>query len=128
MELAILTPLLVAVLLLVVLAGRLVLARQEVGSAAADAARAASLAATPASAQLVAEQAVSSDLESHRVTCSTESVSVDTADFSPGGSVSVSVSCKASLSGLSLLRVPGSAILSSRDTEVIDRYRALGTP
>jgi Flp pilus assembly protein TadG len=122
-ELALLAPVLVLILLLVVAVGRLVLAHQEVDAAAADAARAASIATSPGSATHAAIDAASGDLTGERVTCSSFTTSVDTSRFAPGGSVSVEVRCVASLAGLSLLRLPGSETLVASSTAPIDLYR-----
>lgn len=124
-ELAILAPVLVLLLLFVVAVGRLVLARQEVDAAAADAARAASFADSPGAAVQAATDAASGDLAGHGVTCSSFVVSVDASQFTPGGDVNVEVRCTASLAGLSLLRLPGSETLVSSSTAPVDLYRGV---
>ncbi|HMK62328.1 MAG TPA: TadE/TadG family type IV pilus assembly protein [Acidimicrobiales bacterium] len=127
-ELAVLAPVLVVMLLFVVAVGRLVLAHQEVDAAAADAARAASIASSAAQAQLAAMEAASDDLAGHGVTCASLTAKIDTADFTPGGAVSVQLSCSAKLSGLALLALPGSETLSSQASAPIDLYRQLSSP
>jgi Flp pilus assembly protein TadG len=124
-ELAVLAPVLVVILLLVITVGRLVVARQEVDGAAADAARAASAAASVSSAIQAAAAAASSDLSGDGLLCTPLSTAVDTADFVPGGAVSVRVSCTASLAGLSLLRLPGSRTLTSSSASPVDPYRTV---
>lgn len=124
-ELAILAPVLVLLLLFVVTVGRLVLARQEVDAAAADAARAASIADSPGAAVQAASDAASGDLAGHGVTCSPFDASVDTSHFTPGGEVNVELRCTASLAGLSLLRLPGTETLVSSATAPIDLYRGV---
>lgn len=124
-ELAILAPVLVLLLLFVVMVGRLVLARQEVDAAAADAARAASVAQSARAATQAASDAASRDLSGDGVTCSPFAASVDTSHFVPGGDVTVEVRCTASLSGLSLLRLPGSQTLVSSSVAPIDLYRSV---
>lgn len=126
-ELAVLTPVLVVLLLFVVATGRLVVANQEVSGAAVDAARAASIATSAASASAVATEAASTDLSGDGVTCSSFAATVDTADFVPGGTVSVHLACTATLAGLSLLRLPGSETLSSTATAPIDLYRGVAS-
>ena len=126
-ELAILAPVLVVLLLLVVGVGRLVLAHQEVDAAAADAARAASIATSASAAQLAASEAAQADLAGHGITCSSFSSSVDTSDFKAGGAVRVTLSCRASLSGLALLALPGSQTLSSESTAPIDLYKQVSS-
>lgn len=124
-ELAILTPLLILFLLLVVAFGRLAGARIEVDGAAAQAARAASIARSPATATTAAEQTASSALSSQHVTCAHLAVAVDTADFVPGGSVGVTVSCAVDLSTLTGLHLPVTETLSNRFVEPIDAYRSV---
>jgi len=126
-ELAVLAPVLVILLLLVVMVGRLVLARQAVDAAAADAARAASITDAPGYATAAAQSAAGADLSADGISCSSSSVSVDTAAFYAGGAVSVSLSCTASFAGLSLLHIPGSATLRSTAAAPVDRYRSVGT-
>ena len=123
-ELVLLTPLLILVLLFVVALGRLASARLEVDSAAAQAARAASMARDPATAAALARQFAAAGLAGHRLTCAPLAVSTDTAAFTPGGWVAVQVTCTASLAGLSLLALPGSETITSRFVEPLDVYRA----
>jgi Flp pilus assembly protein TadG len=124
-ELALVTPLLVLLLLLIVAAGRLVQGRLEVASAAAQAARAASLARDPAAAAQ-ATAVASSALASQHLTCGSLTVSTDTAAFRPGGQVSVQVSCTVSLSGLALLHLPGAETLTAQAAAPIDVFRGAG--
>ena len=123
-ELVLLTPLLILMLLFVVALGRTVSARMEVDGAAAQAARAASIARDPATATAMAEQAATTALGSDHVTCRDLTVTTDTADFAPGGQVAVTVRCTVDLADLVGLRLPASQSLSSTSTAVIDLYRA----
>ena len=123
-ELVLLTPLLILLLLFVVGLGRLSGARIEVDGAAAQAARAASIARTPATATLAAKQTATSALGSDHITCARLSVNTDTAQFTPGGSVAVTVTCTVSLSELTGLRVPASESVTNRSVAVIDQYRS----
>lgn len=124
-ELAVLAPLLVVILLFVVTVGRFVSARQQVDDAAADAARAASWADSATAATAAAQHTAEADLAGQHITCSPYTVSVDTAGFAAGGSVVVHLSCTASLSGMSLLRIPGSATLDSTAAAPVDTYRSV---
>ncbi len=124
-ELVILTPLLILLLLFVVALGRLAGARINVDGAAAQAARAASIARSPASAAAMAEQIATSALGSEHVTCGHLSVSVDTTHFVPGGSVAVTVSCAVALSDLTGLHLPGTETVSNRFVSPIDTYRSI---
>ncbi|MDA8274598.1 MAG: pilus assembly protein [Actinomycetota bacterium] len=125
LELVLLTPLLLLMLLFVVALGRVVSARIEVDGAAAQAARAASIARSPATATAMATQAATTALGSDHVTCAGLSISTDTADFVPGGSVAVTVTCHVALSDLVGLRLPASEAISSTASSVIDTYRAV---
>ena len=126
-ELVLLTPLLILMLLFVVALGRTVSARMEVDGAAAQAARAASIARGPATATAMAEQAATTALGSDHVTCRDLTVTTDTADFTPGGQVAVTVTCTVDLADLVGLRLPASQSISSTSTAVIDLYRVVGT-
>jgi len=123
-ELVIVTPLLILLLLFVVALGRLAGARLEVDGAAAEAARAASIARDPATATAMAQETAAWALSSDHVTCASLTVTTDTAQFTPGGSVAVTVTCTVSLGDLTGLRLPASESISSKSTSVIDTYRA----
>jgi Flp pilus assembly protein TadG len=123
-ELVLLTPLLILLLLFVVGLGRLSGARIEVDGAAAQAARAASIARDPATASAAAKETATSALGSDHVTCAQLSVSTDTANFAPGGSVAVTVTCTVSLAELTGLRVPASESVTTRSVAVIDQFRS----
>ena len=123
-ELVLLTPLLLVMFLFVVALGRVVSARIEVDGAAAQAARAASIARSPATATAVAEQTATTALGGDHVTCANLTVTTDTADFVPGGQVVVTVSCSVDLADLVGLRLPAAETLTSTATSVLDVYRA----
>jgi Flp pilus assembly protein TadG len=123
-ELVILTPLLILFLLLVVAFGRLAGARGDVDGAAAQAARAASIARDPTSASAAATQTAQATLGSEHVTCAHLAVAVDTTSFTPGGNVAVTVTCAVNLSTLTGLHLPASETIAERFVEPIDRYRS----
>ena len=123
-ELVLLTPLLILMLLFVVALGRLSGARLEVDGAAAQAARAASIARDPATAVAMATQTATAALGSDHVTCAQLTVSTNTAQFAPGGSVAVTVTCTVALSDLTGLRLPASESVTSRATAVVDTFRS----
>lgn len=123
-ELVILTPVLILFLLLVVALGRLSGARLDVNGAAAQAARAASIARDPATATTDATQTATAVLESQHLTCAHLSVAVNTTQFNPGGDVAVTVSCSVDLSTLTGLHLPAHETLSDRFVEPIDLYRS----
>lgn len=124
-ELVILTPLLILLLLFVVALGRLAGARIDVDGAAAQAARAASIARSPTAAAATAQQTATSALASQHITCSHLAVSVDTTYFTPGGSVAVTVSCGVDLAALTGLHLPGSETVANRAVSAIDKYRSI---
>ena len=124
-ELVLVTPLLIIILLLIVAAGRLAGARQQVDSAAMQAARAASIARDPVTAGTQADVTARAALASEHITCAPFGVSIDTTAFRPGGQVTVTVSCTVSLSGLSLLRLPGTETLTTTFSSPIDAYRGV---
>jgi Flp pilus assembly protein TadG len=121
-EVALVAPLLIVLLLFVIFVGRLTSTRLDVTAAARDAARAASLRATPDEAAADARRTAERVLADKGVGCRELLVDVDTESFAPGGSVGVSVSCTANLADLALLRVPGTRAISASAREVIDAY------
>ncbi|HVM40175.1 MAG TPA: TadE family protein [Acidimicrobiia bacterium] len=123
-ELTILTPLLVALMLFAVVAGRIGLARNEVYAAASDAARAASIRDRPADAQRDATATARAALERRGVSCTRLIVDTDTSRLFPGGSVRVTVRCSVDLRDASSLGVPLSRTVSANATEVVDAHRS----
>jgi len=124
----VMTAFLTAFMLLVVFAGRVATAENQVRSAAHEAARSASLTGTPEAATAAAQQTAAANLLSAGLTCAAGlDVAVDTAQFAPGGWVVVTVSCTTPFSDVAALAVPGTHTFSGTATEVIDTYRS-GTP
>jgi Flp pilus assembly protein TadG len=123
-EAAIVAPFLIALMLLVVFAGRVAEAEGDVRRAASEAARAASLRQDPAAAVDAARASVDANLSAAGVTCETLTVDVDTSNFTAGGRVTVTTTCVASMRDVTLLGVPGTRTFTAREVEVIDRYRA----
>jgi hypothetical protein len=89
-----------------------------VGTAAA-AARAASLSRTPDEAEAAARTIV----QAERGSCPSPEVTVDTAEFHPGGLVKVTVVCRPSLAELTAIGLPGHVRLVSTMTSGIDKWR-----
>jgi Flp pilus assembly protein TadG len=123
-EAAIVAPFLVAMLLFVVLAGRVSEADGNVRRAASEAARAASLRQDAADATEAASTTVDANLSAAGVDCESLTVDVDTSAFEPGGRVAVTVTCVASMHDVTFLGVPGTRVFDAHEVEVIDRYRA----
>jgi len=124
-ELAVVVPLLVMLLLFVVLCGRLVSAQLDLDAAAHGAARAASIARTPAAAEAAARRTALDTLAARGVTCRQPQVTVDTGGLRPGGVVTVTVACTVPLADLTLLGVPGSRTASATATSPMDRWRSV---
>jgi hypothetical protein len=128
-EVAVMAPLVVLLLVIVAMAGRGVTARMDVDSVAGAAARAASLARSPAAAQQAAYVTAQANLGGGRITCATLDVDVNTTEFAPGGRVSVTVSCVVQLSDLAAgAAIPGSLTLTSTATSGIDQWRGVTGP
>lgn len=126
-ETAVIAPALVLLMLLVVYAGRVSHIDASVQRAASEASRAATLEGSPEAAEEAADDAARANLESTSSPCSDLAIDVDTTDFQPGGSVTATIRCTASMSDVALLGVPGTRTFTAASTEVIDRFRG-GTP
>ncbi|GIJ12626.1 TadE/TadG family type IV pilus assembly protein [Micromonospora andamanensis] len=122
-EAALVTPLLVAVMLFVVLCGRLVSAQMDLDAAASAAARSASLARTDAAARAEADRTARETLAARSVTCRQVTVTVATGGLRPGGAVTVTVECTVPLADLALLSVPGARAVTATATSPIDVWR-----
>ncbi len=130
LELAALAPVLLALVGLVIAAGRTSIAQGSVDAAARDAARQASIALTPQAALAVGRASASEALRADGLDCR-PSVSVDTAGFDvPAGqpaAVSATVTCAVPLSNLALPGLPGHQTLTATFTSPLDVYRSRGT-
>jgi Flp pilus assembly protein TadG len=127
-EVAVIAPAFVFLMLLVVFAGKVSEADGNVERAAAEGARAASLRQHPGNAATDARSTVEANLATAGVSCSTLEAIVDTSDFEPGGTVTVTVECTASMADVTLLGVPGTRTFTATATEVIDTYRGEDGP
>jgi len=125
-EAAVIAPAFIALMLLVVYAGRVVNGGNEVESAASAAARAASQMATPSAAAAEAQQVAVASLADSGVTCDPSRVDVDTQLLAPGGSVTVTVRCTTQLGDITLIELPGHQTFEASATEVVDVYRGGG--
>ncbi len=126
-EVAVIAPALLFLMLLVVYAGKVSEADGNVERAASDAARAASLRQHPGDATTDAQDTAAANLAAAGVPCLTLITTVDTDDFGPGGTVTVTVRCEASMADVTLLGVPGRRTFSTSAVEVIDTYRSDGS-
>ncbi|QAY63201.1 pilus assembly protein [Xylanimonas allomyrinae] len=128
-EAAIVVPAFGLLVALVVLGGRVTLAHQIVQSAAADAARSASLERAPAAAADAATAAARLTLDGQHPECTAATVNVTptSLDGPPGtdATVTVTVTCDVTLSDLTFIPgVPGTRTVSATMTSPVDRWTA----
>ena len=124
-EFVLLAPVFVAFLCLVVGLGRLDEAHGQVVGAARDAARAASNARSPEEAVAAANDTARADVTGAGLTCRNLAVQVDTARFTPGGVVSVRVSCTTGLADVTISGLPGAKTMTADATAPLDTYRGV---
>jgi hypothetical protein len=128
LELTILAPAVLALLGLVIVAGRVEIAGGAVEQASAAAAREASLARSPDAARQAATQAALDNLNGQDLHCTDLVVVIDAAGFAvPVGSpayVSARVSCTVELGDISVPGMPGSRTLTAETQSTLDRYRS----
>ena len=112
---------------LIIFGGRTSATHQSLESAAAAAARTASIARDAGTAQAGARQTAIASINNQQLGCRSVDVEVDTTDFNkqPGqaGEVTVRVSCRLDLSDLAVPGVPGSRVLSATMSSPIDTWR-----
>lgn len=121
-ELVLLTPLLFALLAFLVGLGRAADARGRLVGAVRDAARAASLATTPAAASRAARDTALANLQGAGLECRNPQVTTDTSSFQPGGTVRVTIRCALDLSQLVVSGLPGRTTLSADAAAPLDTY------
>jgi Flp pilus assembly protein TadG len=125
LELVLLVPAFVLMVYVVVGMGRLGLARVNIDAAARDAARAGSIARSPADAEAAARSAASATLGTHSITCADLDVDVDTAEFRPGGWVRVEVRCTVAMGELVGMWAPGDKTMQASGQAVVDTFRGV---
>ena len=115
---------------LIIFGGRTATTHQSVETAAADAARSASLERTAASARTQAISAATTSLSNQGIHCLDIDVTVDASQFSrtvgQAATVSVTVQCRLDLSDLSVPGVPGTRLIQASSTSPIDTWRERG--
>jgi hypothetical protein len=121
-------PLSIGMVLFGLFCFRVAATRMELNAAAASAARAASLARSPAAAQDAAQRSAEADLAGHSVTCNPMTVTAGTSAFRRGGQVTVTIRCRVKTQDLVGLGLPGSLTGSSTGRAVVDTWRSLDTP
>lgn len=112
---------------LIIFGGRAATTHEALQSAAADAARSASLARDAQTARTAAREAAVSSIDNQQIGCSHVDVTVDTSDFTkqPGvaGAVEVTISCRLDLSDLTIPGVQGSRVISATMSSPLDTWR-----
>jgi len=132
LELAIIAPVLLALLALVVMGGRFAMASTAITGVAGAAARDASLARTPAGARAAATATALATLAAQNLHChGAPTVAVDTSGFAaaPGtpASVTVDVTCSVVVNGLSVPGLPTTRTVHDRGFSPLDPYRSTST-
>jgi len=127
LELVLLAPVFVMFLMLLAAAGRVVDARSQIEGAARDAARAASIARSAGDAEAYAARAAARSLADHHWCRGGPRVFADTAQWGPGGRVTVTVTCTVDLGDLALVGLPGSRTFTGDAVAPIDTYTYRGT-
>jgi len=122
----VLTPVLMAVVLLSVVFGRLAEARQQVVEAARAGAEAAAVLPTVGTAQWVGSINSVINLIGRTHTCAHVSIAVDTSHFVPGGYVTAHVICSVLLADIGFPGLPGTTTVTASATAPLDQYRAFG--
>jgi Flp pilus assembly protein TadG len=112
---------------LIIFGGRTAITHGAVESAAADAARSASIARTSAQAEKDARDAARASLENQDINCLSVDIDVDTSKFGTAvgnaASVAVAVRCRLDLSDLSVPGVPGSRVMKATMSSPLDTWR-----
>ena len=112
---------------LIIFAGRVAIANQAVQSAAADAARSASIARTQGGAQAAGTTAATASLANQQVNCVRTTVSVDTTGFaSPVGTpalITATITCRVNLGDLAVPGVPGTKAITATMSSPLDTFR-----
>ena len=128
LELVMIFPLVVLFIELIVLGGRVAVARNDVASAAREAARQATLSNSLSSARGVIGPVALTALADRGHACEAPSVALGPRTrFERGGRVEVVVTCQLNFSDLDLLSVaPGGTTVEKAVLEPIDRYRVVG--
>lgn len=112
---------------LIIFGGRTASTHAAVESAAADAARSASIARSGIVAKQDAVSAARTSLSNQDIECLSIAVTVDVADFGKPvgepGTVSAVVECRLDLADLSVPGVPGSQLIAASVTSPLDTWR-----
>lgn len=124
-ELVIVLPVLLLVALLMIFFGRIESAQGDVEAAARAGAEAAVIQSNAALAQSSATAAVTATLASDHIACPSPTVSTNVGNFTPGGSVSVLVTCVANFADVAAPGIPGAKTFRATSTAPIDPYTVI---
>ena len=117
---------------LIIAGGRIALAHQALQSAAADAARTASIARDPGDADTSARREATTSLNNQNLRCRSTQVNVDTTGFrvqiGQPADVTVTLTCRVDLADLSVPGVPGSRLIRATMSSPIDTWRERDLP
>jgi Flp pilus assembly protein TadG len=122
-ELVILTPALVAAIMVIAGGARYVDARGQATSAAFAAARAASLTTSQDAALAAGAKAAEQSMAERGHACAQLDVAIDADDFAPAGTVRATVTCTADLSDLVGFGLPGSRTFRSTAVVPLEKHR-----
>lgn len=122
-EAVLLTPALVAAIILIAAGARYVDARGQTNHAAYAAARAASLTTNQEAAVQAGKKAAEDSMADRGQACADLQVDIDAADFNPGGNVRATVTCTADLSELAGIGLPGSKKFTFTAVVPLEQHR-----
>ena len=112
---------------MIILGGRVEIAKQSVDAAAYEAARAASIERTQSEAITSGKSAATSSLHDQGLQCTTTNITINAAAFNaPLGTtaqVTATVTCRVDLSDLALPGVPGHRVITATASSPVDAYR-----
>lgn len=127
---AVVFPMVLLIAMLLLMAGRTVLAQGAVQSAANEAARSASISRTAVAAHAAASETARSTLNNSGISCTRTSIvpvlDAFTLPLGTVGEVRVDVSCEVPLSDLGLPGAPGAREMHATGRSVLDAYRGRG--
>jgi Flp pilus assembly protein TadG len=124
-ELAVMTPVLFILAVIILAFGRVSEARQQVVEASRAGAESAAVLPNAGSARSGAATAAVVGLFGRARTCANAQVETDVNHFYPGGYVRVTVVCVVDLSDLSVPGIPGTTTVRATSTAPIDPYRSV---
>jgi len=117
------TPLLLAVIVVVVAAGRVVQTKGDANDVAYAAARAGSLAPAPTAVRAAAQEAAAEAILDDDLTCKNLVISLKGSRLEAGGQVIVTARCRADLVDVAGFGVPSSRTFVATAAVPIDHYR-----